>query len=108
MPIKVVDAAQARPRLKVRGAISSNGDYSAVIAQLPQVVQQGKSIEVELDLNAFPDVKGEKKRIPFLFCASLRRYFANNGIACECYQSGPTIVTIKKAKQVPRKPVQKR
>lgn len=109
MPVTVKTESEARPRLKVRGSISGNSDYSSVMQHLPQVIREGKSLEVELDLEkGFPDVKGDRKKIPFLFCASLRRYFANNGIPAECYQSGPALITVRRAKQAPKKPVQKR
>jgi hypothetical protein len=109
MPVAIKAEAEARPRIKVRGSISSNTDYGDVIRNLQAVVNQGKSLEVQLDLdNGFPLVKGERKKIPFLFCASLRRFFANNGIPCECYQSAPNTITVKKAARPPKKPVQKR
>lgn len=108
MGVKLLEDKDARPRLRVRGAISSNADYSAVMAQMPAVIRENKALEVELDLNGFPDVKGDRKKIPFLFCASLRRWFANNGVPAECYQSGPTLITVRRAKTPPKKPIQKR
>ena len=108
MPVKQIELKDAKPRMKVRGSISSNNDYSEVIRLIPSLMQTGKPIEVELDLNQFPEVKADKKQIPFLFCASLRRWFANNGIPAECYKSSANIVTIKKAAHAPKKPVPKR
>lgn len=107
MAVRQVEEKDVRPRLRVRGAISSNVDYSAVMAQIPAVIRENKALEVDLDLNGFPEVK-DRKKIPFLFCASLRRWFANNGIPAEAYQSGPALVTIRRTKTAPKKPVQKR
>ena len=108
MAVRMTEASEARPRLKMRGSISGNADYAEVMKAIPQVINGGKALEVELDVeNGFPDVK-DRKKIPFLFCSSLRRWFANNGIPAECYQSGPRIVTVRRAAKAPKKPIQHR